>query len=54
MENELKITVKFSGAEYVIDDIGVNDNVFSLKEKLSEKTGVRPDRQKLLGLKCKG
>ncbi|XP_011497075.1 PREDICTED: ubiquitin-like domain-containing CTD phosphatase 1 [Ceratosolen solmsi marchali] len=54
MENEIKITVKWSGEEYSITDIEENDTVLSLKEKIQKMTGVRPERQKLLNLKFKG
>jgi ubiquitin-like domain-containing CTD phosphatase 1 len=54
MENEIKITVKWSGEEYSITDIQENDTVLSLKEKIQKMTGVRPERQKLLNLKFKG
>lgn len=52
--NEIKITVKWSGKEYEIVDIQSNDSVLSLKDKIYLKTGVRPQRQKLLNLKIKG
>lgn len=54
MSNEIKITVKWSGEEYPITDIEENDTVLSLKEKIENLTGVRPERQKLLNLKFKG
>lgn len=54
MEKEVQITVKWSGEEYPITDIGENDTVLSLKEKIHKMTGVRPERQKLLNLKFKG
>ncbi|XP_058797705.1 ubiquitin-like domain-containing CTD phosphatase 1 [Phymastichus coffea] len=54
MTNEIKITVKWSGEEYPITDIEENDTVLSLKEKIENLTGVRPERQKLLNLKFKG
>ncbi|XP_067928631.1 ubiquitin-like domain-containing CTD phosphatase 1 [Watersipora subatra] len=48
------ILVKWSGNEYVVKDISVDASVQELKEKLFQQTGVKPERQKLLGLKCKG
>lgn len=54
MENELKIIVKWSGKEYDILNIQVEDTVQTLKERIYRETGVRPDRQKLLNLKFKG
>ena len=53
-KDSVKITVKWSGEEYPITDIGENDTVMSLKEKIQRLTGVRPERQKLLNLKFKG
>ncbi|KAL7307215.1 hypothetical protein TKK_0000938 [Trichogramma kaykai] len=54
MDEEIKIIVKWSGADYPVNDIGDNDTVLTLKEKIQKLTGVRVDRQKLLNLKFKG
>ncbi|XP_033209304.1 ubiquitin-like domain-containing CTD phosphatase 1 [Belonocnema kinseyi] len=54
MENESKITVKWSGKEYEICNILESDTVLTLKERIHKETGVRPERQKLLNLKFKG
>ncbi|CAB0030606.1 unnamed protein product [Trichogramma brassicae] len=54
MDEEIKIIVKWSGADYPVNDIGENDTVLTLKEKIQKLTGVRVDRQKLLNLKFKG
>ena len=51
---ELCVTIKWSGKEYPIDNLSPSDNVKSLKELIKDKTGVLPERQKLLGLKYKG
>jgi len=49
------IVVKWAGKEYSIDDIDTAmDTVMDLKVKIMDKTGVRPERQKLLNLKAKG
>merc|ERR1719365_200414 len=48
------IVVKWSGKEYEISDLQSKDTVQTLKVKIMEKTGVRPERQKLLNLKVKG
>jgi len=49
------IVVKWAGKEYSIDDIDTGiDTVMDLKVKIMDKTGVRPERQKLLNLKAKG
>merc|ERR1711936_860077 len=46
--------VKWAGKEYNIEVIESTDTVMDLKVKIMEKTGVRPERQKLLNLKVKG
>lgn len=48
------VTIKWSGKEYSIDKLSPTDTVGYLKEVIKEKTGVLPERQKLLGLKYKG
>lgn len=54
METEIKVTVKWSGKEYVILGLQQTDTVFVLKERIHKETGVRPERQKLLNLKVQG
>ena len=51
---EISVTVKWSGKEYVVEAILKSLTVTDLKQKINELTGVKPERQKLLGLKCKG
>ena len=51
---ELCVTIKWSGKEYPIDNLSPSETVKSLKELIKDKTGVLPERQKLLGLKYKG
>lgn len=51
---ELCVTIKWSGKEYAIQNLSPTDNVKYLKELIKDKTGVLPERQKLLGLKYKG
>jgi len=48
------VIVKWSGKEYEVSDLETTDTVLNLKVKIMEKTGVRPERQKLLNLKVKG
>ncbi|XP_031563519.1 ubiquitin-like domain-containing CTD phosphatase 1 [Actinia tenebrosa] len=48
------ITIKWSGKDYVIDNLEPNDTIGRLKDVIKDKTGVLPARQKLLGLKFKG
>jgi len=50
----ISIMVKWAGKEYGIDEIEATDTVMDLKVKIMDKTGVRPERQKLLNLKAKG
>uniref|UniRef100_A0A1B6KIG0 Ubiquitin-like domain-containing CTD phosphatase 1 n=1 Tax=Graphocephala atropunctata TaxID=36148 RepID=A0A1B6KIG0_9HEMI len=54
MENEVKCVIKWSGTEYEVDSLSENDTVATLKDAIYKKTGVRPERQKLLNLKFKG
>ena len=54
VDQELCVTIKWSGKEYPIDNLSPSDTVKSLKELIKDKTGVLPERQKLLGLKYKG
>lgn len=53
-QESVSIVIKWSGKEYTIDGLSQADTVKQLKEKIKEKTGVLPERQKLLGLKYKG
>jgi len=50
----VSIIVKWAGKEYSIEDIDSVDTVMDLKVKIMAKTGVKPERQKLLNLKSKG
>jgi len=43
-----------SGKEYTIDNMDTGETVMDLKVRIMNQTGVRPERQKLLNLKCKG
>ena len=51
---ELCVSIKWSGKEYTIQNLSPSDTVKSLKDLIRDKTGVLPERQKLLGLKYKG
>ncbi|KAF4528435.1 hypothetical protein B566_EDAN013440 [Ephemera danica] len=53
MSGELKIVVKWSGKEYPISSLVDTDTLTTLKEAIQKATGVRPERQKLLNIKCK-
>jgi len=48
------VTIKWSGKDYVLTNLSPDDSVADIKMKISAQTGVRPERQKLLGLKSKG
>lgn len=50
----VSLTVKWSGKEYLIPDLPLHACVVDLKNAIFEKTGVLPERQKLIGMKCKG
>jgi len=51
---ELNVIVKWSGKEYLVENLSPSETVRHLKDTIREKTGVLPERQKLLGLKYKG
>lgn len=53
-EKEILVTVKWSGKDYQIANVKVTSTVGDLKTQIYQETGVQPERQKLLGLKCKG
>ncbi|CAB4019793.1 ubiquitin-like domain-containing CTD phosphatase 1, partial [Paramuricea clavata] len=48
------VTIKWSGSEYVVENIEPSWTVLQLKQQICKQTGVLPERQKLLGLKYKG
>ena len=50
----ISLIVKWAGKEYNIVDMDPGDSVLDLKTKIMTQTGVKPERQKLLNLKCKG
>ncbi len=50
----LSLTIKWSGNEYVIENIEPSWTVLQLKQQICTQTCVLPERQKLLGLKYKG
>ena len=50
----LSLTIKWSGNEYVVKNIDPSWTVLQLKQQIHKQTGVLPERQKLLGLKYKG
>ncbi|XP_027201980.1 ubiquitin-like domain-containing C-terminal domain phosphatase 1 [Dermatophagoides pteronyssinus] len=49
--DQRKIVVKWSGNEYIIDNLNDVATILNLKECIYGKTGVKPERQKLIGLK---
>jgi len=50
----VSLTVKWAGKEYQVAGLEQSHTVLDLKLRIMEKTGVRPERQKLLNLKVKG
>lgn len=52
--SDICVIVKWSGKEYPIEHLSPSETVRYLKDLIKEKTGVLPERQKLLGLKFKG
>jgi ubiquitin-like domain-containing CTD phosphatase 1 len=57
-ESTTSFVIKWSGSEYPVEvsssENGSPATVIDLKKAVHAKTGVRPDRQKLLGLKVNG
>ena len=53
-QDAIDVVVKWSGKEYPIEKLPPSNTVLQLKQEISKKTGVLPERQKLLGLKYKG
>ncbi|XP_054167183.1 ubiquitin-like domain-containing CTD phosphatase 1 [Oppia nitens] len=52
--NGLTLVVKWSSHEYTIDSVTIEDTVLDLKKAIFKNTGVKPERQKLMGLKSNG
>lgn len=55
-DSSLSLVVKWSGIEFTFDDstLELEQTVLDFKSMIFERTGVHPDRQKLIGLKNKG
>ena len=55
MASALLLVIKWSGNEYQIEsgDVAETDSIKDLKSVIHKKTGVKPEHQKLLGLKLK-
>jgi len=54
MSEKTSLVIKWSGKEYPLNDVSVNSTVRELKDLIYTKTNVKPERQKILGLKLKG
>ena len=52
--NGITLIVKWSSNEYTIDSVTSDDSVLDLKNAIYKETGVKPERQKLMGLKSNG
>lgn len=48
---DFSVTIKWSGQEYVITDLRASSSLSELKEAVFSKTGVKPERQKLFGIR---
>ena len=48
-----KLIVKWSSSEYEIDCLDPENTISDIKDCIQSKTGVKPERQKLMGLKMK-
>lgn len=51
-QESITLIVKHSSNEIVIDSLKNNHSVLDLKNEIFLKTGVKPERQKLIGLKA--
>ena len=54
MSDNTTIIIKWRGKEYHLENISLQSSVLDIKNIIYEKTNVKPERQKLLGLKTKG
>ena len=54
MAENLSLVVKWNNKEYEVGPLLGEETVGNLKDIIFNKTGVRPERQKLLNLKFKG
>jgi len=50
----LTLKVKWSGTEYVLENLDPTSTVIQLKQLIKDQTGVLPERQKLCGISLKG
>ena len=50
----VSVIVKWAGKEFSFEDILLTSTVADLKQLISDKTNVLPERQKLLNLRHKG
>ena len=53
VEECTKLVIKWSGNEYTLDSLADSDSIADVKAQIYSLTGVKPERQKLLGLKTK-
>jgi len=54
MAEQTNLIIKWSGKEYTLENVSLQISVQELKNIIYEKTQVKAERQKLLGLKHKG
>lgn len=53
-KNTFPIVIKWSGEEHLIEDVLPHETIGYLKDVIHKKTNVKPERQKLVGLKSIG
>lgn len=51
---EVSVIIKWSGREFLLNDLSDQDTVAVLRHEIFKATNVRPERQKLINLKHKG
>ena len=54
MTDTRNLKIKWSGKEYNLENVSLQQTVLDLKNLIFKHTNVRPERQKLLTLKLKG
>lgn len=52
-ENLIKFIIKWASKEYTFDNLESDNTILDLKESIYSETGVKPERQKLMGLKTR-
>lgn len=50
----LDLIIKWNGNDYDVKNLNTDSDVKTLKEEIFKRTGVRPERQKLINLRLSG